>query len=251
MSKAADNPLPRGDLQPLFKTKVEFVYGEVFDPEDPVSRWVSNVARAVNDLLLANQRLEKALANDAIGHESVYDIKSVIRHAWELTKFLEESERKETPEIREFVEQHVPEVARDDYASAVAMFDPPAPGDSPQTKSFKGSLISARDQASHYLDGKVLRQAMTRLSLESEREREPTASFHGDTFKDLYARFASEVDMQMVFPLEEDQEPFKRFVHQVNELTGRLIRFAGTAVDAYLSEHADALTITKIDGDAA
>jgi hypothetical protein len=240
---------PTSDLlRPRFKTKVEFAYGDVFDPDDPVARWASNLARAVNDLLLANYRLENALANGESNHETVYDIKSVIRHAWELAKFLQESERS-TPQIKRFVEEHVPKQARDDYTSTVRLFQPPAPGDNSQTKSFKNSLISARDQASHYIDGKVLRQAMARLGRESDGEPNTTASFQGETFKDFYAEFASALDMQMIFPIEEDQAPFKRFAFQTNELTGRLIRYAGTAVDAYLAQHEDALTISQLNGD--
>lgn len=79
------------DLAPRFKARIEFPCKELFDPRDPLAQWIANLARAANDLFLANRRLDESFKTEGLGHEAIYDIKSVASHAWELLKFLHAS----------------------------------------------------------------------------------------------------------------------------------------------------------------
>jgi hypothetical protein len=44
------------DLTPEFTTRIRFRFAEVLPADDPVAQWVVNLARGLNDLMLANAR---------------------------------------------------------------------------------------------------------------------------------------------------------------------------------------------------
>jgi hypothetical protein len=232
------------DLKPNFKAKIEFPFKELFDPADPLAQWIANLARAANDLFLANRRLDESFKIEGSGHEAIYDIKSVASHAWELLKFLRASR---STEIETFI-NGLPTETGENYRKALEVFDTPA---LPQEKSFKSLLGSARDQASHYsdLDHKLLVQALSHLAEDDEDGEISTGHVYiGETKKDFYAEFASVLDYQLFLPTKgEDLEPFKKFVAQLQELAVPLICFSSEAVQAHLLAHHDQLTITRLD----
>lgn len=232
------------DLDPKFKVEIQFPFTELFDPSKPLSQWVSNLARASNDLLLAHRRLDETFAGEPLtGHQAIYDIKQVARHVWELIKFLDKSR---TDEVEQFVSR-LPEQARRNYERAFELLNSlPAPN----KRSFRGALSSARNQASHYshLDNKALKGALTRLG---EPNDDGTLSVGkvriGETQKDFYAEFASVLDYQLFIPTKgEDLKPLKEFAPQLRELAVTLIRFSSETVQAYLYENKDQLDVSDI-----
>ncbi len=232
------------DLKPNFKARIEFPYKELFDPADPLAQWIANLARAANDLFLANRRLDESFKAEGSGHEAIYDIKSVASHAWELLKFLRASR---STEIETFIDG-LPAETGENYRKALQVFDTSA---LPLEKSFKSLLGSARDQASHYsdLDHKLLVGALTRLAEDDEDGEVSTGRVYiGETKKDFYAEFASVLDYQLFLPTKgEDLEPLKKFVAQLKELVVPLICFSSEAVQAYLLEHREHLVIEDFD----
>lgn len=234
------------DLEPKFRAKVEFPFRDLFPPDDPLGQWVANLSRAVNDLLLANRRLDVSLNSEVSRGEGIYDIRSVASHAWELTKFLESTT---STAVDAFMARLIVEAQEDWKAVQASLQDPtPIVGN----KTFKATLISARDQASHYskIDHKLLRRALSHQGGNDE-DGSPHrgVAWIGSTFKDSYNEFASELDYQLFCEVEgEDLEPLKNFIKPLNEMVAALIRFATTAIHTYLHDHEDKLQISDLGG---
>jgi len=233
------------DLEPEFVVKVEFPFKELFDPADPLAQWVANLGRAVNDLLLANRRLKGSFDRETNRGEAIYDIRAVATHAWELTKFLEDTS---STAVDAFRARMLKEANQDwERVQGFIRDSTPIVG----SKSFKATLISARDQGSHYseIDHKLLRRAMAHQG-EDDADGSPHlgAAFVGETFKDSYNEFATELDYQLFCEIkDEDVEPLKKFIMPLNEMVAALIRFASTAIHTYLADHEDKLQVTHLD----
>jgi hypothetical protein len=233
-----------GDLNPKFTVTVEFPFKELFAPDDPLAQWIANLSRAVNDLLLANRRLAEALESDESGHESIYDIRSVATHAWELCEFLRKTE---STRVEAFMARMIQEAQQEHQKVVDALQDPaPVVG----KLSFKAALASARDQASHYseIDHKLVRRALRHLNEDNEDGTPHIATvFIGESFKDAYQQFASELDYQLLCQTEgEKMEPLKQFIVPLNELVASLIKFATTAIHTYLHDYEDKLEVTEL-----
>lgn len=242
------------DLEPVFTEKVEFAYVDLLAFEDPLAHWLTNLGRAVNDLLLGNRRLARDLAeapaeeDSAASHEVIYDIKAVSADAWELAKFLRESG--EVPEVAEFIEKRMPKKARLDYQRAMDAFGPAGDG-SPKEKAFKELLGSARDQSRHYskINHKLIKRALRRLEKDAEGEPNRGIVLCGGTFKDFYAPFAAEVDWQLFHAIEgEELEPLQAFSDWLNTVVAYLIRFSTTAFHCYLRDREDETEVTELAG---
>lgn len=246
-----------GDLEPEFTERIDFRFEELFDPEDPLAQFVMNLARGANDLLLGNRRLVKGFATPPSGwatplqHDVIYDIKAVASDAWELAKFIEDSQN--SAKVAPFIANRVPAQARQDLEDALAAFEP-SESDSPETKTFKNKLISARDQDSHYseLNAKLLKRALRNLKTDFEGRPNETSLLKGKRFKGFYAPFATEMDWQLFHQMDAgDLEALKIFVGKLNEVVGQLLTFSETAVGCWFRDHAEATTRVDLSaGDA-
>jgi hypothetical protein len=217
----------------------------LFDPDDPLAQWIATLSRAVNDLLLANRRLVEDFEQDGPQHEVIYDIRAVGSHAWEFAEFLRKTD---STAVDAFVSRLITE-AKQEYQDVVEALEDPAP--LVGNKGFKATLASARDQASHYseIDHKLLRRALARQGEDSEDGTPHIGvAYVGDTFKDSFNQFASELDYQLFCEVDGgDMEPLKRFVAPLNALVASLIKFATTAIHTFLSDHKDKLSVTQLD----
>src|SRR5207247_1433888 len=156
---------------------------QVLPGADPVAQWIVNLARGLNDLMLANARLAAGFAADTPAPEHFYDIRAIAVHSWELAQFLRESERNH-PEVASFMSTLDDEWNRD-YTDLTEAFSEPRETDSASATSFKRNLASARDQSTHYskIDHKLLRGAMERIG---DQEGDLLV---GKLFKDFRADF--------------------------------------------------------------
>ena len=74
------------------------------------------------------------------------------------------------------------------------------------------------------------------------------AAYIGETFKDSYNEFASELDYRLFCEIKgEDMEPLKKFVMPLNELVASLIKFATTAIHTFLYAHEGKLKVEHLD----
>jgi hypothetical protein len=242
-------------LEPVVTERIDFTFPTLFGAGDPLAAWLVNLSRAVDDLLLANRRLARNLARsgpqeepEPRNHEVIYDIKAVASHAWELAKFIQ-LESSEGLAIAEFIENRMPEEARADLAGALAVLEPDV-DDPPNQKAFKATLASARDQASHYskIDHDLIEKALGDLKTDFEGKPNETSLLLGETFKDFYAPYATEMDWQLFHPVDDGKmDAFKKFNFRLNELVGRLIRFSTTAVHCYFRDHGPDIKTVELD----
>lgn len=242
-------------LEPVFTEQLDFAFGDLFRSDDLVAAWLVNLSRAVDDLLLANRRLARNFASPGSqegpgprNHEVIYDIKAVASHAWELAKFIR-LKSSEDPVIAEFIGTRLPEKARADLADAMAVLEP-NDDDPPNQRAFKATLASARDQASHYSEIKrsLITKALGALETDAEGNPNETSLLLGETFKDFYAPYATEMDWQLFHPVDDaDMDAFKEFNTRLNELVGLLIRFSTTAVHAYFRDHESDIRTVELD----
>lgn len=234
------------NLDPKLEVEIEFLFADLFHPEDLLAQWIANLSRAANDLLLAHRRLDATLAGESLtGHEAIYDITQVASHAFELVKFIQGSQ---VTKIEAFC-QGLGEKTTESRDRALDLVNAPA---APGTKSFKAKLASARDQGSHYsnLDHKLLVGALTRLG-EPDEDGGPSIGKVqiGKTLKDFYADFASMLDYQLFMPLKSDDlTPFKEFVAELRALVVPLTCFSSEAVQAYLYKYRDSLRVSPLGG---
>jgi hypothetical protein len=234
---------PENELEPIFTERIDFAFADLFQADNPLTPWLINLARATDDVLLANRRLARNLAGSGSevpaprNHEVIYDIKAVASHAWELAKFIR-LKSSGVPAIAEFVEKRMPAESHEDLDEALLAFEP-ADGDSQDGKGFRELLASARDQASHYseVDHRLMGRALERLKTDFEGRANETSLFLGQTFKDFYAPFGTEMDWQLFHALDGGSlKAFKGFNTKLNELVGRLIRFSTTAIHCYFRD---------------
>src|SRR5437660_1019674 len=81
-----------------------FRIGDLFPSSDPVSRWLTVCAIALNDTVPVNDRIAKALQEDRPIGLRLYDLRLSASHLFEASKFLAKSERR-FPEIEAFIER--------------------------------------------------------------------------------------------------------------------------------------------------
>lgn len=223
-----------------FTTRIRFTMKEVLPAHDPLAQWIVNIARASNDLMIANGRLLAGFAVNSPAEEHFYDIRAIATHIWELAKFLEESKR-DFDEISRFMET-LGEAPSADYSKTVELLSEDRESDSPGTRNFKQTLASARDQSTHYsnVNHKLLRSAIERVG---DQEGELLV---GAKFKDFRATFAANVDVQVFHPLDANDEPFRDFSENLQRVVNQLLRFTRNAIDRYLLEREDLLIVESI-----
>ena len=117
-------------------------------------------------------------------HEVIYDIKAVASDAWELAKFI--GANRDSPEVKRFVAERMPEEARQALRLALAAFKPSA-GDASNEKTFKKLLASARDQASHYteVDHKKMKRTLCALETDMDGQNERNLAPQGQDVQGL------------------------------------------------------------------
>ena len=87
---------------------IRFKIGEAFPADDPLARWVTVCAMAMNDALLVNRwlipRLQEEVPSEL--HETVYLGRVAAAHLYEAASFLRKYRRQ--PKIKKFIEDLEP-----------------------------------------------------------------------------------------------------------------------------------------------
>lgn len=229
-------------LKPAYSKLAEFDNKDLLDPDDQLAQWIASVGRALNDLLVVHRRIEQDFsAGSSQGTpEAIYDVRAAATHAWEFAKFLRLAEAY-SESVRHFLNEDLHPPALTAYREALDALSEPDDDDDqePDERSFKEALVRARDQRSHYakLDTKPLRQAMKRLA-GTEDEPGRGSLFSGVDFKDFYPDFSTQLDYQLLIPhSKQELDPLKKFSGQLSRVAGRLICFAGWALQSYFASH--------------
>jgi hypothetical protein len=203
---------------------IRFEIGKAFPAEEPIARWLTVCAMALNDILLVHRWLFPAIHNRTPDYVNNYLSRLGAAHLFEAAKFLADSDR--IQEVKDFVA----ELSQDDQEAyrrliGLAKTDPGFPED----------LTRARNQFFHYAE--LLPQAPDHEKLRAAlREHASTISEIQDQgpspIEGFRARFADDVSIELSYPDEKVELP-----DFMGELAGRIldfIRFGSAAVIHYL-----------------
>lgn len=205
---------------------IRFEIGDLFPANDPLARWLTPCAMALNDLLYVNRRLVPLLQNDGPNFESTYLSRLAAGHLYEISKFIQRSEGR-VPEIRSFVAA-LDKDARDAYKVVKAAGPRGA-------MPFSEQLAHARNHVFHYAelvpnadDYETLKRAMTAHAGEPGEIRDG-----GTLLNDFRALFADEVATELAFPGDMD---FREFVTTLSTTISAYLTFSVAAITRYISD---------------
>lgn len=206
---------------------IRFRDGDFIPADEPLARWITIVAMALNDLVLVNGWLIPSLKQDGPDHVNVYLGRLAASHLYEIAKFLHQSERR-VAEVREFV-HNLPEDARTAYEQVKAAG--PA-----GTDAFASQLEHARHHFFHYAhllphhvaDYEELRRAMTEHADTISEMRDP------GTLADFRARFADDIAVELSFP--EGKVDVREFIPKLSGAVSDFLDFAKSALNAYIAQ---------------
>jgi hypothetical protein len=206
---------------------IRFTDGEAFPADDPLARWITVCAMALNDLLLVNRWLVPRLEEKVESHdyENVYLFRMGGAHIFEVAKFLEQADRS-VPEVRKFIAT-LEQPAQDAYQKVKAI--------GPRgTSDFADQVKRARDQFFHYSellphaeDHEALKAAM-----EEHAETVGEIRDEGTAIDQFRARFADDIAIELSFP--EGRMDLSTFVTELSEHIALFLKFAFEAIPSYV-----------------
>jgi hypothetical protein len=205
---------------------IRFEIGDLFPSDDPVARWITPCAMALNDLLYVHRHLYPLLTNDGPGSETMYLSRLAAAHLFEIATFLSKSDRR-VPEVRSFVAK-LDEDAREAYEALTAIRPG---GDEP----FAGQLKHARNHVFHY--AKLLPSAVEHENLKKAMDA------HADTVSEIRdesppiegfrSLFADDIATELSVPGDVD---FHTYVPALATAMSRYLTFAKAALNQYIRE---------------
>ena len=205
---------------------IRFRDGDFIPADEPLARWITIVAMALNDAVLVNGWLLPRLQGDAPAHVNVYLGRLAASHLYEVAKFLDRSERR-VPKVAEFV-KGLDEDARAVYERVKATG--PAGKD-----AFATQLEHARHHFFHYAglvphapDHEKLRRAMVEHADTTGEIYDP------GTLADFRARFADDIAVELSFP--EGTVDLRAFIGTLSARVSDFLDFARAAIRAYVEQ---------------
>jgi hypothetical protein len=212
---------------------IRFKIGEAFPADDPLARWVTVCAMALNDALLINRwlwpRLQEGVASAP--HENFYLARVAAAHLFEAASFLRKHRRH--PEISAFIETLEPE-HQEQYEALLQI----AKGDQ---EGFPGQLKEARNTFFHYpklIFGQEDQEPLKRAMVEHAKDEEEQGIKRGEirdippALTGFRAGFADDIATEMMLP-ENTGEEFPKFISNVSTNLGQLLSFLQAVLNAY------------------
>jgi hypothetical protein len=202
---------------------IRFKDGDAFPADEPLARWMTICAIALNDLLLVNRWLVPRLKEqvESQDYENVYLARLAGSHLFEIAKFLEQSDPR-VPEVRKFVAT-LGRSAQDAYEK-VKSAGPRGAGD------FAKQLERARNQFFHYSE--LLPQAedheALKAAMEEHAETIGEIRDEGTAIDHFRARFVDDIAIELSFPASEVD--LRQFVTQLSEHIAAFLEFAFEAI---------------------
>lgn len=219
---------------------IRFKIGEAFPADDPLARWVTVCAMAMNDALLVNRwllpRLQEEVPSEP--HENFYLARVAAAHLYEAASFLRKHQRQ--PKIKKFIEDLDPE-HQGQYEALLEI------GKGGQGK-FSKQLKAARDSFFHYPDlilGQEDREPLKRAMVEHAKDEEEQGIERGEirdippALTGFRAGFADDIATEMMLP-ENTGEEFPEFISNVSTNLGQLMAFVRAVLNAYAVTKSDA-----------
>lgn len=204
---------------------IRFEIGDLFPADDPVARWLTPCAMALNDLLYINRHLVPLLEEDGPGFETTYLSRLAAGHLYEIAKFLHESEAR-VQEILAFV-AGLDEEVRDAYETVKAAGAREVP--------FSDRLAHARNHAFHYAELVPNAPDHERLKRAMVAHAGETGEIHdgGTLLNDFRALFADEIAVELAFPGDLD---YREFVETLSTTISAFLTFSVAAIARYIGD---------------
>lgn len=212
---------------------IRFKIGEAFPPDDPLARWVTVCAMALNDALLVNRwlmpRLQEEVSSEP--HENFYLARVAAAHLFEAASFLRKHRRH--PEISAFIETLEPEY-QEQYEALLQI------GKGGQ-EGFPEQLKEARNTFFHYpklIFGTEDREPLKRAMIEHAKDEEEQGIKRGEirdippALTGFRAGFADDIATEMMLP-ENTGAEFPKFIGNVSTNLGQLLSFLKAVLNAY------------------
>lgn len=201
-----------------------FRIGDLFPAEEPVARWLTVCAMALNDLLLVNRWLVPSLKEDGPAYVNVYLARLGAAHVFEISKFLHQSERK-VPEVRGFLAE-----IGDDERAAYERFKAVGPAG---TEPFASQLEHARNQFFHYAELLPHAEDFEKLKMAMNAHAETTGEIHdrGKFVEGFRALFADDIATALSFP---DEDPLAKTSKVVPVDLREFVTTLSSAISDYL-----------------
>lgn len=206
---------------------IRFRIGDLFPSNDPVARWMTPCAMALNDLFYVHRHLYPLLTNDGPSSETMYLSRIAAAHLFEIATFLSESDSR-VPEVRAFVAK-LDDDAREAYEALTAIRPG---GDEP----FAGQLKHARNHVFHY--AKLLPSAVEYENLKKAMDA------HADTISEIRdesppiegfrSLFADEIAAELSLP--DDDVDFQEYVPALATAISQYLTFAKAALNQYIRD---------------
>jgi hypothetical protein len=210
---------------------IRFKDGDAFPAEEPLARWLTVCAMALNDLLLVNRWLVPRLSGeiDASGGETVYLGRLAASHFFEVAKFLEKSDA--VDDIRQFVSGLDPDVQ--------GAYEKVKAAGSSNTSGFAKDLARARNQFFHYSELLPQAEDYERLKVAMEGHAESIGEIRerGPVVEGFRASFADDIAVELSFPESEVDLP--GFVAMLADHIAAYLQFGFGALPAWIRSRAD------------
>ena len=226
---------------------IRFKIGEAFPADDPLARWVTVCAMAMNDALLVNRwlipRLQEEVPSEL--HETVYLGRVAAAHLYEAASFLRKYRRQ--PKIKKFIEDLEPE-HQAEYEALLEI------GKGSQGK-FSKQLKAARDSFFHYPDlilGQEDREPLKRAMIEHAKDEEEQEIKRGEirdippALTGFRAGFADDIATELMLP-EKTEEEFPEFISNVSTNLGQLMAFVRAVLNGYAVVKPDAWEVQEVE----
>lgn len=227
---------------------IHFKIGEAFPADDPLARWATVCAMAMNDALLVNRWLIPRLREEVPSepHEHFYLGRVAAAHLYEAASFLRKYRRQ--PKIRKFIEDLEPE----HQAEYQALLEIGKGGQ----RNFSAQLKAARDSFFHYPDlilGQEDREPLKRAMIGHAKDEEEQGIKRGE-IRDIpppltgfRAGFADDIATEMMLP-ENTEEELPEFLSNVSNHLGKLMAFVRAVLNAYAVANPDGWEVERVGG---
>jgi hypothetical protein len=225
---------------------IRFKIGVAFPADDPLARWVTVCAMAMNDALLVNRWLIPRLKEEVPSepHENVYLGRAAAAHLYEAASFLRKYQRQ--PKIKEFIEDLEPE--HQAQHEALLEIGKGGRGD------FSKQLKTARDSFFHYPDlilGQEDREPLKRAMIEHAKDEEEQEIKRGEirdippALTGFRAGFADDIATEMMLPSNTEGE-LPEFLSNVSTYLGQLMAFVRAVLNAYAVANPDVWQVEEV-----
>jgi hypothetical protein len=200
-----------------------FRFGDVFDPDDPLSIWICTLGIAFNDIIHANVKAARA----ETAWERFYEWRVLVAHFNEACLHLERG--RDIQQVRQFLDSDQAVLER--YGTVLRSYD-----------DLKGVANRFRNEATFHYPYASGREAVARALRELAHEEGAFGGVASSKLKDSRQFYADDVVAHLVWNAAGgSEEAFESAAAALGEAVTSFGRFANAALDAYFFQHRSAL----------